>query len=62
MEGSDHGATPELRSVTEVWKEFGSPSIDLLHANCEGCEWELLEALLEANIVPHIRIIQVGTY
>ena len=59
MDGSDKGVALQIRSVAEVWHDFGSPTIDLLHANCEGCEWELWEALLEAGIVPQIRTIQV---
>ena len=62
MEGSDKGVTLQIRSVADVWRDLGSPTIDLLHANCEGCEWELWEAMLEAGIVPHIRTIQIGTH
>lgn len=62
MNNSVKGVAVRIRSVTEAWLDFGSPTIDLLHANCEGCEWELWEALLEGGIVPKIHTIQVGTH
>jgi FkbM family methyltransferase len=64
MEGSraEKGETLHIRSVEEVWRELGSPTIALLHVNCEGCEWEMWEALLDSNLARHIRIIQVGTH
>ena len=30
-------------------------TIDLLHANCEGCEWEMFESLIENNLIPKIK-------
>ena len=62
MEDSKQGVTLEIRSVGEVWREFRSPTIDLLHVNCEGCEWELWESLLDGGLAPHIGTIQVGTH
>ena len=32
-----------------------SPEISLLHMNCEGCEWEMLETLLkEADVIKKV--------
>ena len=43
-----------------------SPEISLLHMNCEGCEWEMLETLLkEADVikkVPWAWILPVTVY
>lgn len=58
----ERGATAQIRSVIEVWREFHMPTIDLLHVNCEGCEWEMWEALLKADLMQHIHIMQVGTH
>jgi hypothetical protein len=30
-------------------------TIDLLHVNCEGCEWEMFENLIEAGVMKTIR-------
>eukprot|EP00956_Cyclotella_meneghiniana_P030449 scaffold76721_cov45-Cyclotella_meneghiniana.AAC.1 len=61
---STSGETLEIRSVMEVWDELQplNMKIDLLHANCEGCEWELWEALLFSGIMKNISIFQVGTH
>ena len=37
-------------------------TIDLLHVNCEGCEWELLEAFIASGKIPGISIVQFGTH
>ncbi len=34
--------------------------IDLLHMNCEGCEWEALTRLVETNMLQHIVVLQVS--
>ena len=45
-----------------VSREFGAPKIDLMHVNCEGCEWELLESLLTAGMTSQICTLQLGTH
>lgn len=61
---STGGETLEIRGVMEVWDELHpqNMNIDLLHANCEGCEWELWEALLISGIIKNISTFQVGTH
>jgi FkbM family methyltransferase len=56
------GFTVEIRSISQVWKDFGSPRIDLLHVNCEGCEWELWKSIFDNDMAQHIRTMQVGTH
>ncbi len=34
--------------------------IDLLHMNCEGCEWEALTRLVETNMLQYIGVLQVS--
>merc|ERR1711874_127156 len=36
--------------------------LDLLHINCEGCEYELLENIIENNLHRKIKIIQFGSH
>ena len=56
------GETVHIKSIVEAWEELGKPSIDLLHMNCEGCEWEMLETLISSDIIHKVRILQVGTH
>ena len=70
MEGGkkvdDNGQFVDLpiRSVDEVYKDL-SPTggiIDLLHVNCEGCEWEMFESLVNNNLINKFRIIQFSAH
>ena len=36
--------------------------IDLFHANCEGCEWEMMENILDPGIHEKMKVIQIGTH
>jgi FkbM family methyltransferase len=56
------GETVQIMDVVEAWEELGKPSIDLLHMNCEGCEWEMLERLISSDIVDKVQILQLGTH
>ena len=38
------------------------PTIDLISMNCEGCEFEILPALIENNMTHHFRIIQFASH
>ena len=40
----------------------GEGGVDLLHVNCEGCEWEMLENIIKAGEHKHIRTIQFGSH
>ena len=40
----------------------GSRDLDLLHVNCEGCEYEMLENIIKAGLHWRIKIIQFGTH
>ena len=43
-------ATTAFNNVTG-----GSGDLDLLHVNCEGCEYEMLENIIKANLHTQIR-------
>ena len=51
----------QIRNATAVFHELGltSSMIDLIQINCEGCEYEVLEAFLFAGLLPRFRNIQV---
>jgi len=57
-------AASALRSILNVRHLEGlSSEISLLHMNCEGCEWDMLENLLkEADLIKKVRCLQVGTH
>jgi len=57
-----NGISLKIQNVADVWKRLNVEHIDLLHVNCEGCEWELWEALLSQNYTTHIGIVQIGTH
>ena len=40
----------------------GSADLDLLHVNCEGCEYEMLENIIKSGLHWRIKIIQFGTH
>jgi len=39
-----------------------STTIDLLHVNCEGCEWEMFENLLETGVMQSIKSMQFSSH
>ena len=41
--------------VSNVTAGAGAQDLDLLHVNCEGCEYEMLENIIRANLHPNIR-------
>ena len=45
-------ASEVLRNVTAG---AGAEALDLLHVNCEGCEYEMLENIIRANLHTNIR-------
>ena len=47
---------------TDTKSKKGTDNIDLLHVNCEGCEWEMLENIIKAGEHKHIRTIQFGSH
>jgi len=51
-----------MRTANVVKMLTQGEKIDLLHVNCEGCEWEMLENLIEENIHKSIRMIQFSSH
>ena len=48
----------DIKEASRVIKEISEENggfVDLLHVNCEGCEWEMMENILENNLLPNIR-------
>jgi len=51
------------KAVGEVLRSLKDKTeVDLLHVNCEGCEWEMFENLISSGIHTKIRMIQFGTH
>lgn len=57
-------AASALRNLMGVRQLEGmAEEISLLHMNCEGCEWEMLENLLKhPDVMSKVRSLQVGTH
>jgi FkbM family methyltransferase len=56
------GCTSEevnIRDIAEVMEEFALQDIALLKLNVEGCEFEILERILDAGFAPRFRHLQV---
>ena len=39
----------------DILEGHGVDEVDLLHVNCEGCEWEMLENIIQAGEHSHVR-------
>ena len=47
-----------IKDIVPVFYELTSNlnrEVALLHVNCEGCEWEMLEKIVQNNLHHHIR-------
>ncbi len=51
--------TVQLKSIVDFIQENTIQSVDLIKINIEGGEYELLEALIENNLIPVFKNIQV---
>lgn len=54
-----------IRSVAEIFQDFKiccSNQIDLLTINCEGCEFGVIETLLENNLLVFVKNLQFATH
>lgn len=53
----------QIKDFVQAIHDLNTLSIDLLHVNCEGCEWELLEAVIRRIYVQvNIRIFQFSSH
>jgi len=51
----------EIREGSSALRDVGD-TIDLLHVNCEGCEWEMFDNLIETGLLSTIRLIQFSSH
>jgi len=40
----------------------GSDTIDLLHVNCEGCEWEMFDNLIDTKVLESVKSVQFSAH
>ena len=55
----------DIRETSRVVKELSKDNggfVDLLHVNCEGCEWEMMENIIENNLLPNIRFRNLNSF
>jgi hypothetical protein len=41
--------TMNIGNLTAFLQELNYDNIDVLHMNCDGCEWELMESLVDSG-------------
>lgn len=58
-EGAPQAQNIAIKSFTQFLKDHGIKHIDLIKINVEGAEYEILENLLDAGIVPAITDLQI---
>ena len=60
-----------VRDVADILFEFKvltketssiKGELSLLHVNCEGCEYDVIERLLATDLVVHVRHLQFGSH
>lgn len=48
-----------VRTLDVVMQELGIQSVNLLNINCEGCEFSIMESLIEKQLMKNISNIQI---
>ncbi len=58
------GGKSKIRDIAEVGKELGFDKlrIDLLHINCEGCEYAVLEGFITNGWMKNVNMLNLGTH
>uniref|UniRef100_A0A7S1QZ55 Methyltransferase FkbM domain-containing protein n=1 Tax=Alexandrium catenella TaxID=2925 RepID=A0A7S1QZ55_ALECA len=53
-----------IRAVAEAVPEVlaGQGSVELLHVNCEGCEYDVVDGLRSAGLLPGVAQVQLATH
>ncbi len=55
--------TAFIRSFNQTWSELNTTNLDLLHINCEGCEFHILNGIFKQNnVISHIKTIQIQAH
>jgi hypothetical protein len=54
----------ELKILKQVDSNLNAVNgeLTLMHMNCEGCEYEVLERLIDTHLIKHVRYLQFGTH
>lgn len=55
-------ATIEIKDAAKVFPIDRTTSGDFLYLNCEGCEYEVLERLIETGQINAFRVIHIATH
>ncbi|CAF3200789.1 unnamed protein product [Rotaria socialis] len=67
LKNSANIQTIQLLNVVQVIENIRNTRtqngiIDMISINCEGCEFEILPALIHSNMIKYFRIIQFGSH
>eukprot|EP00090_Calanus_glacialis_P037903 TRINITY_DN6584_c0_g1_i1.p1 TRINITY_DN6584_c0_g1~~TRINITY_DN6584_c0_g1_i1.p1 ORF type:complete len:306 (+),score=88.52 TRINITY_DN6584_c0_g1_i1:173-1090(+) len=54
----------QIKEAANVFKNITAKAgtIDLMHVNCEGCEWEMFDNLIETRVLETVRSIQFSSH
>eukprot|EP00927_Polykrikos_kofoidii_P079210 TRINITY_DN75998_c0_g1_i1.p1 TRINITY_DN75998_c0_g1~~TRINITY_DN75998_c0_g1_i1.p1 ORF type:complete len:995 (-),score=96.91 TRINITY_DN75998_c0_g1_i1:116-2905(-) len=59
---TDHGCRRLFslsKAAAESWRELGISDLELLHLECYGCEWSVIESLYSSGLLAHVRHVQL---
>mmetsp|Transcript_26873 Transcript_26873/g.40823 ORF Transcript_26873/g.40823 Transcript_26873/m.40823 type:complete len:355 (+) Transcript_26873:148-1212(+) len=56
----DGDTTATIQTFAYAVNDAGGNKPTVLHMNCEGCEWDLLQQAMDTNFLQDIPVIQIG--
>jgi FkbM family methyltransferase len=59
MTKSNQTETISLKSVSDIFNEIKSNEVDLISMNIEGCEYGVMESLIESGLIKNVKKLQV---
>merc|ERR1711924_82290 len=51
-----------IRSIVELWLDLGLDTLAVLNMNCEGCEYEVIAAMSDADLLNRVDMIIIQAH